>query len=166
MIITMRHKKNADGLRDLIKDVPEGSMIEIGCYTGESTKIFYDSGKFDPVYAVDPWEGGYDDSRSANSDMKEVERLFDERIGHSVKKMKMTSKEASEILDNVDFIYIDGSHDYEAVKKDILLWKDRCNYLGLHDYGHRSTPGVTKAVHELLGKPHKTYKDTSCLFNL
>ena len=47
----------------------------------------------------------------------------------------------------IDFVFIDADHSYEAVKKDILAWKDRTGFLCGHDYGH---PGVRQACDELL----------------
>ena len=166
--MSMRGPKNTKGLQDLIACLPGGTMVEIGCYEGESTKLFADCGKFSRIYAVDPWKGGYDDTKSARSNMKRVEREFDIRMGgySFVSKMKMRSNEAAPLIDGVDFVYIDGEHSYKAVKEDILLWKHKCSVIGLHDYGGKRHPGVKKAIHEILGKPQKTFIDTSCLFIL
>lgn len=162
-IITLRSKpKHINGLKELIRDLPEGSMAEIGVYQGESTEVFVKSGKFDPIYAVDPWENGFDDSRCSQSDMKKAERNFDKRVGDDVIKLKMESKLASEMIENVTFVYIDGSHKYEDVKQDIELWKDKCEYLGLHDYTNNDD--VRAAANEILGEPDKTYQDTSALY--
>lgn len=32
------------------------TMLEVGCYKGESTKIFMDSGVFSTQYCVDTWD--------------------------------------------------------------------------------------------------------------
>jgi hypothetical protein len=47
-------------------------------------------------------------------------------------------------------VFIDGSHEYEDVKRDIMAWKTRMKKTGLlcgHDISY---PGVKKAVDELL----------------
>ena len=42
--------------------IQDGQMVEIGVYTGESTEMFQQSGKFKTIHAVDQWQDGYDDS--------------------------------------------------------------------------------------------------------
>jgi hypothetical protein len=82
---------------------------------------------------------------------------------HLVKK---TSDAAVSMFakESIDFIYIDGCHTYEQVKKDIqnytpLLKKG--SFITGHDYGLKQIPGVTKAVDEMLGKPIKVYGEGS-----
>jgi hypothetical protein len=70
------------------------------------------------------------------------------------------------ILDKYDVLYIDGAHDYENVKLDIELWKDKAKYFICgHDYCDKF-PGVVKAVNEILGEPDKIFKDTSWLIEV
>ena len=52
-----------------------------------------------------------------------------------------------------DFVYIDGGHTSEIVSSDINNWKDRCHYIGFHDYADKKTNahrkyfrGVTKSI--------------------
>jgi hypothetical protein len=46
-----------------------------------------------------------------------------------------------------DIVYIDAEHTYEAVKKDIAMWRPMAQHLiAGHDYG--VFPGVGKAVRE------------------
>jgi len=55
-------KRNRDirSLKKLISfcDLDSIEMVEIGSYAGESTEIFSSIVKV--IYAVDPWENGYD----------------------------------------------------------------------------------------------------------
>jgi hypothetical protein len=51
---------------------------------------------------------------------------------------------------SLEFIFIDASHDYESVKKDILSWLPKLKENGVmagHDYNH---PPVLTAVNEVL----------------
>ena len=66
----MRSKKTIKGLYDLcdslrdylpIKDL---AMVELGCYKGDSTEVWAQN--FGTVYAIDPWECGYDDKDGAS----------------------------------------------------------------------------------------------------
>lgn len=147
---------------DLCRIVPPGSIgIEIGCFTGESSELFAKSGKFSKLVCVDPWQQGY----YKKHDMRQVEMTFDERVENYPQIIKM--KASSSILETVhkdnrtNFIYIDGNHQYEQVHKDIanslrVLVDSKSpltKILAGHDYKFPKSPGVEKAVHELLGYP-------------
>jgi predicted O-methyltransferase YrrM len=65
----------------------------------------------------------------------------------------MTSLDAVSLYENrsLDFIFIDASHEYEDVKKDIIAWYPKLKLGGIiagHDY--TSYDGVKKAVDEIL----------------
>ncbi len=56
--------------------------------------------------------------------------------------------------ETIDFCFIDGSHEYEDVKKDILAYLPKVKKGGIlagHDYD-RIWQGVINAVDEILGK--------------
>lgn len=59
-----------------------------------------------------------------------------------------------------DFVFIDGSHDYESVRDDIRTWmpllRDEKSVLCGHDYGVYE--GVGQAVREAFGNGAKTVK--------
>ena len=55
-------------------------------------------------------------------------------------------------LNTIDFIFIDGSHSYDYVKKDTESALELLNSIGgiilWHDYNSKYWPGVTKALNE------------------
>jgi predicted O-methyltransferase YrrM len=66
---------------------------------------------------------------------------------------------------SLDFIFIDASHDYESVKKDIISWLPKLKENGVmagHDYNH--TPVLT-AVTEVLGVNNVTPKGSCWVYN-
>lgn len=73
----------------------------------------------------------------------EIEAEFDENIKEykdRIIKMKMSSVDAHEIFgyDVFDFIHIDGSHDYNSIEVDYLIWSWKVREGGIvsfHDYG-------------------------------
>lgn len=56
---------------------------------------------------------------------------------------------------NLDFVFIDGDHSYEGVKRDLEAWLPLLKpgrWLGLHDYDNMPKhPGVKEAVDEYFG---------------
>ena len=68
----------------------------------------------------------------------------------------MTTREASLYVSDgwADFVFVDASHSYEAVKDDIAQWERKVKtggWFGGHDY-HVRFPGVIRAVKEAFPK--------------
>jgi len=181
-ILIMRKESAYNGLQyrgliNLIESlcISNAIMIEIGCFAGESTKIFASSDKIKIIYAIDPWTSGYDNKDPASkSNLSLVEKKFGGRMIDNPKcvKMKTTSLEAVKEFEDrsLDLVYIDGDHRYEAVKRDICAWKPklkRGGYLCGHDFGHpkyRGIEGVRLAFVDTLGDPDDTFEDSSCVY--
>jgi hypothetical protein len=166
-LVTMRPTKA--GLTEVIQILPiDTSMAEIGSYSGESAEIFLTSGKIKKIICVDPWIDGYDmtDLAAYQCSMHVVEATFDERMKKysNVVKLKMSSEDASKTIDDhsLDFVYIDGNHFYEFVKKDIELWLPKIKkdgYIGGHDYWRKNN--VVRAIHDTIGEPDKVFPYSS-----
>jgi len=171
----MRDEIGNKGLRDLIAHVYVAlnknsiNMVEVGSYSGESTKVFLDTEKVGRIYCIDPWENitgnGFGNDYLG---MEAVEAAFDERVGRDSRVVKRKG-ELSQYLgfcwEALDFVYIDAIHTYEACKQDILN-TIKClkpKVIGGHDYNDQlqHTAGVKKAVDEIFGSPDKVFCDTS-----
>jgi hypothetical protein len=147
------------GLINLIKLVPvRVNMLEIGAAYGESTEIF--AGFFESVFSVDPWEWSL-----------LAEAAFDKMTKRCSNVVKLKGYD-NEFLHRVpagsmDFIYLDGPHDLEGMRKNLRDWIPKLNETGViggHDY---LLPwGVVQAVDELFGKPDQTFEDSSWFVNL
>jgi predicted O-methyltransferase YrrM len=170
---TCRGGKYTDGLLELINFFKEKveTMVEVGSYQGESTIVFAQNlPNVKKIYAVDPWVNGYaiGDVCSDEYPMEIVENNFDIRVKDYpvIIKKKMTSSEfVNEIEDgSLDFVYIDGDHQYESCKNDIKLWLPKVKKGGViagHDYLAACFIGVVNAVNEAFGQPDMTFEDTS-----
>lgn len=185
--ISVRNSKFAlIGLQDMINHINENcliitrqycitstismSMVEIGSYAGDSTRVF--AKNFGKVFSIDPYLNGYDDNDSSSYSipMAEVKEYFKKEIldiHKNVAQLVMSSKEASLFFKEreiFDFIYIDGNHKPEFVEEDIKLWLPKVKtggWIGGHDYGNRRAPEVAGVVDKALGKPDALFKDTS-----
>jgi hypothetical protein len=99
--------------------------------------------------------------------LEDVYHEFNERISKydNIKHIRKTSDDAISDLNgyNFQFVYIDGLHTYEQLKKDIYNYKkliEPSGFIGGHDY-HSNWSGIIKGVDEVFGKPDLTFKDTS-----
>lgn len=149
------------------------NIAEIGVFEGKLTKKILDAvPEIQTYYCVDPWKHYKEwDNSLLSKTWKEVDfnKVFD-NFKNNIKKhedkiiiYKMTSEEASKKIEDkgLDFVFIDGNHDYEYVKKDIEIWKNKVKtggFLSGHDYHEKY--GVKKAVDELIPntKIHKKSK--------
>ncbi len=173
----MRSTKTIRGLYDLCEylgdfiSLRESTMVELGSYKGDSTEVW--AKYFKTVYAVDPWETGYDDQDMAsNLNGAAIEEVFDRRLMmcSNVRKIKRLSRDAVDDFDDrsLDFVYIDAEHTYRAVRNDIVSWLPKiCSkgFIGGHDY-KKKWPGVIEAVNEQLGEPARIFSDSSYIIEV
>lgn len=168
MIKTMRSRNSIEGLKDMLRYIrgTNKKMAEIGCYAGESTRVF--SKWCSEVHAVDPWSEIVIDGVLRYKDkMVDVEKSFDNLMNKSknIKKYKMKSEDAVALIpDNyLYFVYIDGWHSYKSVKQDIELWKPKIidnGWICGHDFTEKHKE-CRSAVLDVLGKPEKVFRDGS-----
>ena len=153
----MRDAFQQEGLSNLCKWANEkgatGKAVEIGAYSGEGTMVL--AKYFKHVLAVDPWLNGYDinDVASSQCPMKFVLAKFHE----NTKDFDNVSYSQSKSLDALDFIkdgeldlvYVDGDHRYEAVLADLKGWLPKLRAGGVMAGRDWSFPAVKKALAEV-----------------
>jgi len=134
-------------------------IVEVGCWQGRPTTVLADNteGK---VFAVDHWLGSEEHQEFLRDKPEDyVLKLWEKNLryhlaSHKVYKIQGYSHIiAAHWLKNkqlFDMVFIDASHDYANVKRDIQCWEPlviKGGTLCGHDYGY---PPVTKAVQELV----------------
>ena len=130
--------------------------VEIGVAEGFSSKDFLENG-LQTLYSVDAWQtlnqkgdGGYEQEwHDKNfSDAKERLNKFQER---SIIIKGLSQDVAANFDDeSVGFLYIDGDHSYEGVKRDLEAWYPKVvkgGVIGFHDYLNDAY-GVNRFVNE------------------
>lgn len=137
-------------------------IAEIGSWRGRSTAALSDNTP-GIVTAVDTWAGDPDSAtddffREHGPDGLHLE--FIKNKADNVLAVRATSLDAAawfvERGKTFDMIFIDGSHDYDSVRADILAWMPLLDAGGLlcgHDYYEKPEwggQGVRRAVDELL----------------
>lgn len=143
------------------------TMIEIGSYVGESTKVFADY--FKRVISVDPFVNDYDtnDLACKHADFSAVYKKFIDNMSNykNVTNIRKPSDEAVNDFDkeSIDFVYIDGCHTYKQVARDILNYMPLIKpggFIGGHDYTP-NWPDVIKAITDIFGGVDKSFEDGS-----
>ena len=121
---------------DIIVDqIPEdGKIVEIGSFLGRSTHYLATSlvnaGKENvKIYSVDTFEGS---TEHANIKLpKDFSSIFRDNlqyfIGRNMVHVCQGRSDEQKILDmfednSIDYIMIDGAHEYDAVQDDIINW--------------------------------------------
>lgn len=148
---------------EYIESLPAGTIgAEIGVLEGEfSEQILATPVK--KLYLVDPWkhyERGYDDLANVNQGgqdqrYRNVCSKFSGDHRAVILREESGSQVVLETVKDVDWVYIDANHSYEAVRNDLIWYSKMCDLLMLHDYCENETTigygwGVVKAVEDWL----------------
>lgn len=145
-------------LRWLAEQAQQASVIvEIGCSRGRSTRALGDH-TTGTVYSIDPWldvpqrpkgygEQAYQLAQTYLADLIAAGRVHLLR-GRSADMVASLS----DVAGTVDLVFIDGDHDYAAVRADIDAYRPLLRPSGVlsgHDYNHVARhAGVRQAVDE------------------
>ena len=132
----------------LLKNYKNKYLIgaEIGVEYGLNAKTMLRFLPIEKLYLIDPYVNH--ENNSGDKQYKEA-RKYLSKYENRIKFIRKTSeKSANEIPDDLDFVYIDGSHNYEDVKRDIELYYIKVKnggIIGGHDFWADKI-GVCKAV--------------------
>lgn len=178
-----------DLFTEVINLLPQNShIVEIGAYKGRSTAYLaveaINSGKNIKIDVIDTWDGVDGSGRQPWSDyIDEPEKgikkpngdIFEEfktnllPVWNSITPIKLLSLDAVNLYkdESLDFVFIDGNHNYSYVKEDILKWKPKIKKGGIlsgHDY--YNWIGVKQAVDEIFGINNIKIMSSSWLIKL
>lgn len=139
-----------------------GVIVEIGSWQGKSTICLAKgslAGSRAEIHAIDPHIG------SEEHQLKGAVWTFDQfqsniaRFGVSeiVRPIvKMSWDAAKDFSLPIEFLFIDGAHDYDSVKKDVADWFPKLlpgGWVAFHD---SDWPGVTRTLGEDIYKSQQT----------
>ncbi len=131
-------------------------IVEIGVYLGRST---FALGANTPgvVYAIDDFKGPRD-VQLPDAIKNNVREIFDYNLGQLINTGHVVAIQADHAKTGIDkqpdMVFLDGSHEYADVRRDIKYWLSRLTKGGLicgHDY--TNLQGVQRAVDELVNEP-------------
>jgi hypothetical protein len=142
-------------LPEFFKQMDYKVGAEIGVYKGEYTKKFLDVGL--KMYGIDPWMAYENflkhpsEGRYKNRGPKRLQARLDFLYKHTQKVLKkyldnglctLIRKMSMEALDefedgSLDFVYIDGNHDFRYFAEDLAEWTKKVRKGGVvsgHDF--------------------------------
>ncbi len=169
-------RNHGDEARDwLLQLIPKGSICaEIGVYRGDFAARVWSVARPERLHLIDPWKyepsaayqeswyGGQRGVSQAYLDAihDEVWRRFQHEIAAGVVQIHRanSSDAAADFPDGYfDWVYIDGNHRYEFVKRDLEEYGAKLKdggFLTGDDYGEEGwwQGGVTRAVDEFIAQ--------------
>ncbi len=141
---------NRNHLAELFAECEFKIGAEIGVRTGVYSAAILSFNPKLKLYCIDPWSpyGRTSQDRQDQHFNRTQRRL---EIYENVVYIKKTSMDALEdISDNsLDFVYIDGLHDFGNIMMDIINWSKKVKSGGIvsgHDYFYKYGHGVIYAV--------------------
>lgn len=145
---------------NIVKLFPSGSkFVEIGSWKGKSAAYLaveiINSNKNIMLDCIDTWEGSSEHVDYEDVKLNTLYELFIKNTSSLlsvINPIRMDSIDASKKYENnsLDFVFIDASHEYDYVKKDIEAWFPKVKVGGIiagHDYRY-GWKDVDKAVDE------------------
>lgn len=145
------------GLIDLFKEKRFKVGVEIGTDWGGYARDICNRYPELKLYTIDPWIP-YNEGNEAKNAINMIEFEYEARrllAPYNCEILKMTSMEAVKKFEDesIDFVFIDGNHEYEYVYEDIIEWTKKVKKGGIvcgHDYKEDPSRkyGVIKAVNQ------------------
>lgn len=147
----------ADIYAEVASSLPSGSrIVEVGVFKGRSAHFLVNKmvklGKSFEINLVDP--------ATLSHIIKHIKLLRKYCVFHPVQSTEAAARFQDKSL---DFVWIDGNHEYDAVKADISAWLPKIKPGGVlagHDYfkSGKASNQVIEAVDEMLPGCRIRYK--------
>ena len=143
---------------------------EVGVFTGKNARMMLDIIPDLKLYLVEPY-GKHPKAKPLRFplDYKKISSDAFRRLdGLNVKWLFGFSENIFSAVedDSLDFVYIDGNHEYNFVMLDIILWTRKVRSGGVvsgHDFG---LGGVKPALMDFCRANNKTHGSPKCQFHL
>lgn len=133
-----------------------GKIVEIGSWKGKSSILLAHgskSGNNVSIYAIDPHTGSPEHKETHGEvwTFEEFKKnIKNAKVEDIINPIVKTSEEAAKNFNEpIEFIFIDGNHDYEQVKSDFKLWFPKVidgGIIAFHDTNTNEFPGPKKLV--------------------
>lgn len=129
--------------------------VEIGVGLGNNAESILKTLSIRKLFLIDPYLSYHENGRLITQSAKSI-LIAKNRLSNFEDKIKFIYKKSFEALtlvpNNLDFVYIDGNHEYDSVKQDIQLYYPKIKedgVIGGHDFSSDFF-GLCKAVFEFV----------------
>lgn len=128
--------------------IPDGSsIVEIGCQLGRSSSLLLQVAKARNLQTthIDPY--------IENPEYLPQWIKMMHGIGYPFMFICARSEQVADAFGDIGLLFIDGDHEYLAVRRDLNLFAGSVRsggFLAMHDYRRDSLPDVTRAANEYL----------------
>lgn len=152
---------------EMVAKAPKGELstfVEVGAWKGKSTAFMgveiANSRKPISFYTVDHWLGSDEPAHHADP-FVQAGKLYEEfrknvrpLLNVYVHPLRMASVEAAKRFDDgsVDFLFLDGGHDYDSVRDDLTAWLPKLKANAVLAGDDYNWTGVKKAIFERFGE--------------
>lgn len=155
--------ENRIDLADYFNSLGFENGAEVGVADGRYSEILCQRIPGVRLYCIDPWDTYKGNNRGGRRSLQHSNyELAKQRL--SKYKAVMIREKSMDALEHIpdrwlDFVFIDGNHDYQYVFDDIREWSKKVRSGGIisgHDYYQFKNSGVIEAVHDYTA--HKDIK--------
>jgi hypothetical protein len=146
-----------DILPSLINERGYKTGVEIGVFTGGHASSILLNSNLELLIGIDPYVM-FEQNPWGMESQEDYDFMYDyvfEKLSKTLRydHLRLTSDDAYPLLeaDMFDFVFIDGLHTYEQLKKDLTNYDKIIRTEGIiscHDYKHPNFPLLTLAIDE------------------
>lgn len=147
-----------DDLAALFAELGFVRGVEVGVERGFYSEVLCRANPGLMLWCVDPWETytGYRDYVTAEKVYSFYEDAKQRLKPYGCRLVRKFSMDAVKEFENrsLDFVYIDGNHQFEFVAQDIGFWARKVRRGGIisgHDFIRRKAPTATHVVEAVQG---------------
>lgn len=143
-------------LYDIAKRIyPGNTIVEIGSWKGKST-ICLGNGSRDGgkaiIYAIDPHQGSSEHQKTfgeVDTFPEFTQNINKASLDEFIRPIRQTSEEAANSFSEpIEFVFIDGAHEYQLVNLDFKMWFPKVvvgGKVAFHDSWHFMGPNLVSA---------------------
>lgn len=160
----------------LVEELDVRSVCEIGSFTGSSARMFARFPQVEVVICVDPWRYLKDSPDEFGRPITwpmcagfpsnwfgmfcDSLRACDRDLWRKIVPIVGKSQEVASYVPEVDLVYVDGSHEYWDVARDVKNYLPKARKVICGDDHHKRLP--QRASEDLVRCPHEDRKSHPC----